>query len=182
MIHCPRCRQVDQVVKVRALYESGVTVTKSRGTASIRLDGPNGFASASGSVRGSGRAQTSLSRSLAPPRRPWAARGWRQALVAAFVVMSVSALVINATLGSAASWAGLGFAAWFLVAYRRRYRVAYPAWRGRRLTWARLFCCRRCDGVFLPTDDTPAHLPHLRGRFVERHAMSALLDECVEPL
>ncbi|MGW1995269.1 hypothetical protein [Embleya sp. NPDC001921] len=178
MIDCPRCRRVDQVVKVRALYESGVTVTRTRGTASVRLHGPRGMESASGSVRGSGRAQTSLSRSLAPPRRPWAARGWRQAILAAFVVMSVSALLINATLGSAASWAGLAFAAGFLFAYRKRYHVAHPLWRQRRTVWARLFCCRRCDGVFLPSDDAPAHL---RGRFVERHAMPAFLAECAPP-
>ncbi|MGW9212289.1 hypothetical protein ACWGR4_35655 [Embleya sp. NPDC055664] len=143
---------------------------------SVRLEGPGGLESAVGSVRGTGRAQTSLSRSLRPPVRPWAARGWRQALVAAFVVMFVTAVVINAILGSAASGVALLLAVWFLVVYRRRYRVAHPQWQAQRAVWARLLCCRRCDGVFLPADDTATHA---RGRLVERHAMPAFLTECV---
>lgn len=177
MIQCPRCRQADQSFRVQALYESGLTVTKTVGRTSMRLHGAHGPQSAYGSVRGTSTAQTSLSRSLKPPPRPWAARGWSYAIAAAFAVMFVVNMAVGTVAGAAASWAGLAAAAWFLTSYRRRHRVVYPQWRQRCATWARMFCCRRCDGLFLPSDDSP---DHVRGRLVERHALRAFLSECVE--
>ncbi|MGR7003031.1 hypothetical protein ACU686_42070 [Yinghuangia aomiensis] len=84
-------------------------------------------------------------------------------------------IAVDTVAGSAASFAVLFAAVWFLVVYRRRHRVAYPRWRRRYAAWTRLFCCRRCDGIFLPLDD-PAE--HARGRLVERHALRAFLTEC----
>lgn len=179
MVHCPQCRQVDQVVKVQAQHESGIAVTRTRSRASVRVQGTRGLESGFASVRGSGRAQTPLSRSLGPPPRPWAARGWAHVSAATFVLMFLTALVVNALLGSAASsTAALVVGIWLLIAYRRRHRTAHPQWLERRAVWKRLFYCRRCDGVFLPTDHAPAHL---RGRFVERHAMPSFLTECTPP-
>ncbi|MET7305280.1 hypothetical protein [Embleya sp. NPDC005575] len=131
--------------------------------------------SAVGTIRACGTTRTSLSRSLRPPPRPWSARGRGQAMVAALVVMFVTGIAINAALGSAASWAGLAAAAWFLVAYRKRHRVAHPQWCRRWTLWRRLFCCRRCDGVFLPAGEFP---PPLGGRLVERRNLHAYLAEC----
>ncbi|WP_331769249.1 hypothetical protein OG948_36275 (plasmid) [Embleya sp. NBC_00888] len=115
-----------------------------------------------------------MSRSLRPPPRPWAARGRGQAIVAALAVMFVTGIAINATLGSAASSMGLAAAAWFLVAYRKRYRVAHPQWCRRRAIWRRLFCCRRRDGVFLPEGEFP---PPVGGRLVERRNLHGYLAE-----
>ncbi|WP_406300991.1 hypothetical protein OG948_60225 (plasmid) [Embleya sp. NBC_00888] len=154
-------------------------MSKTRSRASVHVHGARGLESGFASVTGSGRAQTPLSRSLGPPARPWAARGWAHASAAAFVLMFLTALVVNALLGSAASSsAALVVGVWFLIAHRRRHRVAHPQWLERRAVWARLFYCRRCDGVFLPADVAPAHL---RGRFVERHAMPGFLAGCTPP-
>jgi hypothetical protein len=175
VIQCPGCGQVDQVARVQAVYENGLTVTKTVGRTSVRLDGLHGPYSSSGTVRGSSTAQTALSRSLMPPRRPWAARGWGHAITAAFGVMCVVNVVVNAAVGAAASWAGLIAAAWFLVAFNKRHRVAEPQWRRRWSTWRLLFCCCRCDGIFLPSGASPEHLC---GQLVERHAMNAFLARC----
>jgi hypothetical protein len=177
VVPCPSCGRVEQVVRVQGLYESGVSVTRSVGRTSVQVHGSHGTQSAVGTIRACGTTRTSLSRSLRPPQRPLAAHNQGQAIGAALVVMFVTGIAINAVLGSAASWAGLAVAAWFLVAYRKRYRVAHPRWCRRWALWRRLFCCRHCDAVFLPAGEFP---PPLGGRLVERRNLHAYLAECAD--
>ncbi len=123
-LQCPRCHRVDNVQKVSAIVNAGISSSTYTGYADGIGYTPNGPAITDDYITIAGSNQTALSSLLAPPQRP----------------------TYNTISGTISTPSGFRNA----NAGRIWAETQMPHWQRAITKWQQLFYCHRCDGVFLP--------------------------------
>lgn len=181
---CPRCGQIDRVLKVSAIVASGTTTgtTVGVGLGMGREMGSGRSVVLGETFNATTTSQSALAQRLAPPVRPsvhipwWLAPGVVGLIVLAIVAANGGFAALFIGLAVASMFGGGGVAAYLIAigavgawyfttrARVRRSQEAFvaqnlPLWKTALATWQRLHYCQRCDGVFQPGRDafTPTH-------------------------
>ena len=169
---CPRCRQLDMIQKLSAVYSQGITTGSYSGPT-------GGLAAPIGSGRPAlvtgytvvhGSAQSELSRKLAPPSKPPFRIPPSPQVIPPFIVGTIaSAALISIGLSSEliaiqVAVTAVGVALFLIVGIwsrrqlekhdriaKNRYQTdILPLWESQMEIWNRLYYCSRDDCVFDP--------------------------------
>ena len=173
-LQCPRCHRVDNVQKVSAIVNAGISSSTYTGYADGIGYTPNGPAITDDYITIAGSSQTALSSLLAPPQRPTYntisgiistpaglhASVWLLVIGLAGALIILSSLQNFELLFSASGILGIicfAIPIWLLSRMIRNANASriwaetqMPHWQRAITKWQQLFYCHRCDGVFLP--------------------------------
>jgi hypothetical protein len=167
---CPKCGQIDMVLKVSALHSGGVSSTEYEVIVPIQL----GSTVTPVSSKRVGVSQTELSKKLAPPSKPepkdYAVYNDTERVLKTLATLAVCLGLVLAIWGQCANLAtlggqgllqlilgialvGCGGAYIYFVTSRREKQamaVLMSRWKRAIARWNQLYYCSRDDGVFIP--------------------------------